>query len=145
MIQDNFHIPSIYGYIIIVAAAIGGLWMSTSASKPQKVVVVQAPDISIHEAAYDGNIEAVKQHLAAGSDVNAKDNNELTPLHWAAREDRKEVAELLIAKRADVNARDYAGRTPLDSAAIIADSLENKDLLRKHGGKTGEELKAEGK
>ena len=30
------------------------------------------PDISIHEAANDGNIEAVKQHLAAGTDVNAK-------------------------------------------------------------------------
>jgi len=32
----------------------------------------EAPDISIHEAAFDGNIAAVKQHLAAGTDVNAK-------------------------------------------------------------------------
>ena len=31
------------------------------------------PDISIHNATYDGNIEAVKQHLAAGTDVNVKD------------------------------------------------------------------------
>ena len=37
---------------------------------------------SIHEAAYDGNIEAVKQHLDAGTDVNAKDDG-LTPLHEA--------------------------------------------------------------
>ena len=44
----------------------------------------QPPDISIHKAAYDGNIEAVKQHLAAGTDVNAKDNVGGTPLHWAA-------------------------------------------------------------
>ena len=29
------------------------------------------PDISIHDAAQKGNIEAVKQHLAAGADVNA--------------------------------------------------------------------------
>ena len=29
-----------------------------------------APDISIHEAANSGNIEAIKQHLAAGTDVN---------------------------------------------------------------------------
>ena len=29
----------------------------------------QPPDISIHEAAYKGNIEAVKQHLANGADV----------------------------------------------------------------------------
>ena len=33
----------------------------------------KAPDISIISAAIDGNIEAVKQHLAAGTDVNAKD------------------------------------------------------------------------
>ena len=31
----------------------------------------KAPDISIHDAAAKGNIEAVKQHLAAGADVNA--------------------------------------------------------------------------
>ena len=29
---------------------------------------------SIHQAAYDGNIEAVKQNLAAGTNVNAKDD-----------------------------------------------------------------------
>ena len=32
----------------------------------------KAPDISIHEAAREGNIEAVKQHLDAGTDVNVK-------------------------------------------------------------------------
>ena len=31
------------------------------------------PDIDIHQAATDGNIKAVKQHLAAGKDVNAPD------------------------------------------------------------------------
>ena len=31
------------------------------------------PDISIHDAAALGNIEAVKKHLAAGKDVNAPD------------------------------------------------------------------------
>ena len=29
------------------------------------------PDISIYDAAEAGNIEAVEQHLAAGTDVNA--------------------------------------------------------------------------
>jgi len=33
----------------------------------------QPPDISIREAAFEGDIEAVKQHLSAGADVNAKD------------------------------------------------------------------------
>ena len=33
------------------------------------------PSVGIHEAAKDGNIKAVKQHLAAGTDVNAKNEN----------------------------------------------------------------------
>ena len=38
-------------------------------SKPEPPTA-KAPDISIHDGALDGNIEAVKQHLAAGTDVN---------------------------------------------------------------------------
>jgi ankyrin repeat protein len=43
-----------------------------------------------------------------------------------------------------VNAKDVKGLTPLDTA-IYGKKPQTADLLRKHGGKTGEELKAEGK
>jgi ankyrin repeat protein len=110
----------------------------------------KAPDISIYEAAREGNIEAVKQHIAAGTDVNAKNDNGEIPLHYAAFVSHKEILELLIAKGADVNAKDKDDETPLDEAIISMLGLpgghsEIADLLRKHGGKTGEELKAEGK
>ena len=95
----------------------------------------QPPAISIHEAASDGNIEVVKQHLEAGADVNVKDNIGLTPLHMAAGDGRKEVAELLIAKGAEVNAK-IEGMTPLD-IAIELKHTTTADLLRKHGGKSG--------
>jgi len=78
----------------------------------------KAADISIHEAAYTGNIEAVKQHLTAGTDVNAENLSNWTPLHYAAKEDHKEIAELLIANGADVNAKDDAGTAPLHRAAF---------------------------
>ena len=134
----------------------------------------KAPDISIHDAALVGNIEAVKQHIAASTDVNAKNYSGgtplhgagtkevtelliaagadvnakgllgMTPLHDATQNGRKEIVKLLIAEGADVNAKDDGGETPLDWAIKRKDT-ETADLLRKHGGKTGEELKAEGK
>jgi len=127
-------------------------------------VTVQAPDISIQDAAREGNIKAIKQHIAAGTDVNAKGDGESTPLHWAAYGGHKETAELLIAEGADVNAGwrnihqqlvgidvvlpenplDHLRITPLD-VAIMRSARPIAALLRKHGAKTAEELKTEGK
>jgi len=108
----------------------------------------KAPDISIREAVKTGNIEAVKQHIAAGADVNAKGKYGRTPLHYAASRGLKKIIELLIARGADVNTKievgDYKGQTPLDGA-IQWNRTETADLLRKHGGKISEELKADGK
>jgi ankyrin repeat protein len=97
------------------------------------------PDNSIGSAARKGNIKAIKQHLAAGADVNAKYADGSTPLHFAAVVGRREVAELLIAEGADVNVKGGRGETPLDFA-IKYKRTEIADLLHKHGGKTGAEL-----
>ena len=108
------------------------------------LVVGCGPSVDIHDAARTGNIEAVKQHVAAGAEVNVKGGFvDGTPLHWAAYDGRNEIAELLITAGADVNANSDNG-TPLDTA-ISRKHPETAELLRKHGGKTGEELKAEGK
>ena len=104
------------------------------------VLVVGCGKPNIWDAALRGNLEAVKQHLAAGADVNAKNDYGWAPLHDAAMLGHKEVVELLIAKGAEVNATADTGATPLGLAYGAT-----ADLLRKHGGKTGEELNAEGK
>ena len=114
----------------IAAVVLVGCGEAQSPEPPK----AKAPNISIHDAATDGNIEAVKQHLAAGVDVNVKDDVELTPLHWAALGGHKGIAELLLAKGADVNAKNNDGVTPLNWALG-----ETADLIRKHGGKTGTE------
>ena len=96
-----------------------------------KPPTAKAPDISIHAAARQGKIEAVKQHLTDGVGVNAKAERGRTPLHFAAHVGHKEIVELLIANGADVNAKDEDGKTPLG----WADDKETADLLRKHGAK----------
>jgi len=66
-------------------------------------------------------------------------------LHEAAALGHKEIAELLIAAGANLNLNiKYSRATPLDWA-IKYKHPKITDLLRKHGAKTGEELKAEGK
>ena len=118
----------------------------TQAAKPE-LPTAKAPNIPIAEAIKEGDIEAVKQHLAAGADVNAI-VDDWTPLHNAAEYGQKEIGELLIEKGANVNTRDVDGETPLDVAIHPENSNntdETADLLRKHGGKTRAELKAEGK
>ena len=108
------------------------------------LVVGCGPSVDIWEAARTGNVEAVKKHIAAGADVNAQLGNGWTLLHDLAHQGKKEIAELLINKGADVNAKGEDGETPLD-LAIQYKHPKTADLLRQHGGKTGEELKAEGK
>ena len=141
---------------------------------------VKAPNISIHDAAKSGNIEAVKQHLAAGTDLNENGEVQENPLYHAVWNDHTEIAKLLISKGANVNTEQSARFNPLYSAAggragketielLISNGAdvnfirergggnetpldraarkgrtEIADLLRKHGAKTAEELKAAG-
>ncbi len=133
---------------LLLATIAAVLVVGCGESQPPELPTAKPPDISIREAVKTGNIEAVKQHLNAGADVNAKGKYGRTPLHYAASRGLNKIIELLIARGADVNTKievgDYKGQTPLDGATQW-NHPETADLLRKHGGKTAEELKAEGK
>ena len=126
---------------------------------------VQTPGNTVEEkqflnAAQSGNIEVVKKCLASGLDINTREDNifKWSALHGAsASGNNYKLVEFLLNKGADVNARDGGGLTPLDHAVgtpiqnqLASSSQESNlktiiTLLRKHGGKTSEELKAEGK
>ena len=125
-------------HILITIAAV--LLVGCGESQQSEPPTVKAPDMSIHVAAMTGNIEAVKQHLAAGAEVDAKDYDfGRTSLHIAAWQGHTEIIQLLIANGADVNAKGDGDVTPLDWA-IQHKQTETADLIRKHGGKTGSEL-----
>jgi len=127
-----------------IGAAVGvpiWVWLGYMVCRVKKPAELPPGPPTILDSIDEGNIEAVKQHLDTGTNVNVKDGVGTTPLHYAAKEGHKEIVELLINKGAHMNVKENLfGYTPLDSA-----NGETADLLRKHGGKTSEELKAEGK
>ena len=103
----------------------------------------------LHIAAIFSRYEIAKLLISKGADVNARNDDGFTPLHQAAYSftegpQKIRTIELLISKGANVNSKGESGGTPLD----VANTWGHRpaaELLRKHGGRTGEELKAEGK
>lgn len=70
-------------------------------------------------AALQGNVEAVRQHIDAGSDLDAKDAFGSTPLVIAATFGRTAVAQALIEAGADLHITNNTGATPLHTAAFL--------------------------
>ena len=98
--------------------------------------------------------QVVKLIIQAGADVNVKSTLGYTPLMWAARAGNLEITQLLIELGANVHDTDNDGNNALHYARNPAHKhhprvKQNRQatirLLRKHGGKTGEELTVEGK
>jgi len=74
-------------------------------------------NISIHQAALEGQISQVKNLLTDGLDVNTVDEDGRTPLMYAAFNGHDEILRLLIDKGALINASDTNGRTALMMAS----------------------------
>jgi hypothetical protein len=81
------------------------------------------PDVDLITAAAEGNLDAVKQHIAVGSDLNQKDPNpngaKATALGIAAALGHTEIAIALIEGGANVDQRDKDESIPLHSAAFL--------------------------
>jgi len=93
------------------------------------------PDVSLHEAALQGNVDAVRQHIKAGSDLNEKDIYGSTPLIVAATFGKTEVARAVIDAGADINIPNNDGSTPLHIAAFLCRTEIVKALLDKGADK----------
>ena len=100
----------------------------------------ESPDITLFNAAVAGNLEAVKQHIAAGTDLNQVDPNPLgskgSSLHAAAAFGYTEVAVALIKAGADVNLKENEGQTPLHTAALFCYPKIAQALLDNGADKT---------
>jgi len=96
-----------------------------------------APKIDLHTAAVTGNLEAVRQHIKAGSDLDKKEPTRgSTPLITATVFGKTDVAIALIEAGADVNYQNYERSTALITAAFFCRTEIVKALLDKGADKT---------
>ena len=91
-----------------------------------------SPAQNLSEAAFTGDIAAMKQGLADGADPNAKDpQSGNTLLAAAALMGHTEIVTLLLEHGADVNARSRDDGTALHAAAFLGRTETVKLLLKK--------------
>jgi len=94
---------------------------------------VKAPNMDIHTATLLGDLDAIKQHIAADSDLNEKEPTlGSSPLISAAVFGKTEIAKALIEAGADVNLKNNEGSTALHSAAFLC-RVEIVEMLLANG------------
>jgi ankyrin repeat protein len=81
---------------------------------------VAVPDMDIHSAVLSGNLEIVKQHIAAGTDLNVKEPmGGSTPLMTAITFDKPKITQALIKAGSDLSITNKDGGTALHNAAFF--------------------------
>jgi CubicO group peptidase (beta-lactamase class C family) len=107
-------------------------WLSICFLVPLSVCAAQEttpPSVSLHLAALQGNMDAVRRHIEAGTDLNEKDAYGSSALIIAATFGRGEVAAALIEAGADLSITNNDGATPLHIAAFLGRTAIVEALL----------------
>lgn len=131
----NSHIYIIKALFLIALFSLGSCSdRKVSAQKSNSTQSkAKAPSVDIHTAASSGNVEALKQHLAAGTDINEKDPyGGSSPLISASLFGKTEIAKILIDAGAEINVKNNDGSTALHTAAFFC-RPEIVDMLLKKG------------
>ena len=123
-------IPLMAGIIITMVACSGE---KGNSSEEQ----IKPPNMDIFTAAILGDLDAINQHIKAGTDLNLREPTVgSTALITAAVFDKTEVAIALIEAGADLNIQNNEGATALHSAAFLCRTEIVKALLDHGADKT---------
>jgi hypothetical protein len=124
--------PAKHLLIVAVFTMIGILGCSDSGNSPNGDSSTVAPDMSLTDAAVSGNVEAVRQHIAAGTDLNKRNpEGGATALIAAASFGQNGTTSLLIEAGADLEVKNNEGSTALHTAAFLCREKIVKVLLAK--------------
>jgi hypothetical protein len=123
--------------LFVIATLVIASCGSKDSSAQNKKAGAEAPAVDIHTAVVTDNQEAVKQHIAAGTNINEKDPfGGSSPLISAALFGKPAMARILIDAGADINFQNNEGSTPLHLAAFFCRPEIVKMLLDKKADKT---------
>jgi hypothetical protein len=110
---------------------------SQGSKGPEHASVVDKPEMDIHSAVISNNLEVVRQHIEAGTDINVKEPfTGSTPLLSAATFGKTEIAKTLIDAGADLSISNNDGSTPLHSATFFCRVEIVQMLIDAHADKT---------
>lgn len=106
--------------IVTISLSACGQKKSGSDKESTAQTEVKAPDMALSAAVVAGNLDAVKQHIAAGTDINEKDAlSGSTPLITAITFDKRDIAQALVDADADLTIKNNDGATALHVAAFF--------------------------
>ena len=107
--------------LILVSVLFPACSQNSKKARPQtNQTVVEKPKMDIHAAVLSNNLEVVRQHIEAGSDINIKDKfSGSTPLNSAAAFGKTKIVKELIDAGADLSIKNNDGSTPLHTAAFF--------------------------
>jgi ankyrin repeat protein len=107
---------------------------AAAATTEAKEPAVSAANSQLCEACRNNKLPEVREALAKGADVNARDENGSAAIMLAAFDGHTEIVRLLLEHGADVNALDSSGRTALMYAAS-GPNQETVQVLLVNGAK----------
>ena len=106
-------------------------------SVKEKTVSAEAPAMGLHEAVLREDVGVIRQHIAAGTDLNEKDTTGGgNPLHTAATFGKTKIVGILVEAGIDINYTNNEGSTPLHTAAFFGRTEIVKILLDAGADKT---------
>lgn len=137
-------LKSILSLCLLLVSLFTSCSQDTNSMKRSKAnSTVQVPKVDIHTAVLYGNLEAVKQHIAAGTDLNTKEPmSGSTPLISAITFDQLDIAKVLMDAGADLEVQSNDGSTPLHVAAFfcrveavqqLVDAKVNQSIKNNYG------------